>query len=382
MFLIQADEFLGQLTKRGFGPYTGVPCSYLKPFINYVIDKPDLEYWAANNEGEAIGIAAGAYLAGKKPVVMFQNSGMGNTVNPVTSLLHTFQIPLLLITTWRGEPGRKDEPQHELMGQITGKLLDVMRVERAYFPNKSDEVPAGIEQACSYIDNTSLPYAMIMRDGDVAPYELQGGAPQKLIKGNIISTEGIGAKLQRLNAIEAISSRIPEHAALIATTGKAGRELFYCNERAGNLYVVGSMGCASSIGLGITLVDPERPVVILDGDGAALMRLEAMVSVGHYRPKNLLHVILDNNMHDSTGGQQTQSGSVDFVDIAAACGYATATRVSSQSGLEDNIVRCLEDEGPHLVHVLIRPGSNPGLGRPTLTPLQVKKRFMDFLSHN
>ena len=165
--LVSSSKFIDLMTEKGFGPYIGVPCSFLKPLINYIIDREDVEYIAANNEGEAVAIASGAYLAGKRPVVMLQNSGLGNTINPLTSLNYVFKIPLLLIVTWRGEPGLKDEPQHELMGQITFDLLKVVRVKCDEFPTSDDEIEDKIADAINYMSQTSLPYAFIMRKDTV-----------------------------------------------------------------------------------------------------------------------------------------------------------------------------------------------------------------------
>lgn len=379
--MVEAHEFLDRLTENGFGPYIGVPCSFLKPFINYVIDCPKLEYLAANNEGEAIAIAAGAYLAGQRPVIMFQNAGLGNAINPLTSLTYTFRIPLLLITTWRGQPGLKDEPQHDLMGAITEALLRCVRIECEIFPECSAEILPSIDRAIAHMQTNSLPYALIMKKGSVAPCELHTQPTNEFRCGELIksSFDCLAPRLTRRDAIAQIVECLPASTALIATTGKTGRELFYCSERPGNLYVVGSMGCASSLGLGVAMYQPNHRVVVLDGDGAALMRLEAMVSIGHYRLGNITHIILDNLVHDSTGGQSTLADTVRFEEIAIACGYATAISLVTPEDLIHAVNRCLATKGPHLVHVRIAPGSEANLGRPTLTPVEIKERFMAFL---
>lgn len=379
--MIAANKFLDCLTERGFGPYFGVPCSFLKPFINYVIGSPELEYLAANNEGEAIAIAAGVYLAGQKPVVMFQNSGLGNTINPITSLLHTFRIPLLLITTWRGEPGLKEEPQHKLMGEITETLLRVVQIECEIFPERSSQILPIIDRAIARMQNDSLPYALIMKAGSVAPYELHTQPAMVFQHGELLrdAEDLVMPRMTRRDAIAQVAGSLPASAALIATTGKTSRELFYCCDRPGNLYVVGSMGCASSLGLGVALYQPSRKIIVLDGDGAALMRLESMVSIGHYRPENMTHVILDNRVHDSTGGQLTLADTVRFEEIALACGYATAISLVTPEDFSHAVNRCLATKGPHLIHIRVLAGSDPSLGRPTLTPVEVKERFMAFL---
>jgi phosphonopyruvate decarboxylase len=387
--MITAESFLRALDGHGCGPYLGVPCSFLTPFINAAIGSPRHRYYAASNEGEAVAMAAGAYLAGRRPVVMFQNSGLGNAVNPLTSLAWPFRIPLLLITTQRGEPGLHDEPQHALMGPITEPLLRVLRVPCALFPDSDARVGPRVAEAMAQLEATGLPFAFVMRKGSVAEQPLAPQPEPAYREGRVLPAPEDGApggaaggapQLSRLAAIEAVAGAAPPRAALIATTGRIGRELFTCAERPGNLYVVGSMGCAGSIGLGIALEQPQRPVLVLDGDGAALMRLEALAGIGHYRPPRLVHVILDNRMHESTGGQASLSPTVGFARVAAACGYATATSLTGRAALEAALARALASEGPHLIHVRVQPGSAPGLGRPTLTPVQVKERFMAFLA--
>ncbi len=378
--MVSSNKFINLMIKKGFGPYIGVPCSFLKPLINYTIDREDIEYIAANNEGEALAIASGAYLAGKRPVVMFQNSGLGNMINPLTSLNYVFKIPLLLIVTWRGEPGLKDEPQHELMGQITFDLLKVVRVKCDEFPTSDDEIGDKIANAVHYMTQTGLPYAFIMRKDNVDKYELQTHRDVPFDRGKIFDGEDFGNPvLERREAVAIVADLVQETGLIISTTGKISRELFYHEDRANQLYVVGSMGCASSIALGIALYQPEKKVIVLDGDGAALMRLEAMVSIGHYHPPNLLHVILDNESHESTGGQATLSPTVQFSEVAAACGYRSSVKVFSPEKLADTIRRGLVEEGPHLIHVKVKRGSEPSLGRPTIPPVQVKERFMKLI---
>ena len=371
------------MTEKGFGPYIGVPCSFLKPFINYTIDREDIRYIAANNEGEAIAIASGAYLAGKCPVVMLQNSGLGNTINPLTSLNYVFKIPLLLIVTWRGEPGINDEPQHELMGQITADLLKVVRVNCDEFPTSDDEIEGKIAQAVHYMSQTSLPYAFIMHKETVEKYELQSHQEVAFVRGQILDGEDFKhPTLERREAIGIIADLVQETNLIISTTGKISRELFYHEDRPNQLYVVGSMGCASSVALGVALYQPKKKVIVLDGDGAALMRMEAMASIGHYRPSNLIHVILDNESHESTGGQATLSPTVQFSEIATACGYQSSVKVFRAAKLMEVVQRCLKEKGPHLIHVKVECGSDPSLGRPTVTPVQVKERFMRFVHYD
>ncbi len=377
--MISADDFIEPARARGFGFYTGVPCSFLSPFINRAISHPKLDYVGAASEGEAVAIAAGAWLAGQKTVVMCQNSGLGNTINPLTSLNFSFKIPTLLIVTWRGQPGLKDEPQHELMGQITGSMLDIIRVERQMFPKDAKDVQQVIETACQSMERTSLPAALIMAKDSVREEGLDAKEMPFRPRGMAADLATGGARPIRYKVLERLLAEIPGHAAIIATTGKCGRELFTIADRKQHLYQVGSMGGASPMGLGVAR-HTKRPVVVLDGDGAALMKLGALATIGGYAPKNLVHVVLDNGVHDSTGGQATVSPNVDFAALAIALGYAQAFACDSVDGFARAFKAALGSDGPHLIHVRIAPGSLEKLGRPIVTPAEVARRFQKFLA--
>ena len=377
--MITADAFLEPARERGVDFYCGVPCSFLTPLINGVIENPNLEYVTAASEGEAVAIAAGAWLAGRGTAIMCQNSGLGNAINPLTSLNYPFRIPTLLITTWRAGPGLKDEPQHELMGEITPALFDLMRIPRLAFPTSASEVAVALDAAISSMAETRLPFAMIMQKDDVAengpsaatlPSSHEAGAVYKSLGGEMPT---------RIASMEQLLSLLPDTAVVIATTGKCGRELFTINDREQHFYQVGSMGCAAAMGLGVSLNTPN-PVVVLDGDGALLMKMGTLGTVGGFGPENLIHVVLDNGTYDSTGGQPTVSPGVDFAQAAIACGYASAFRCDSLDGLKQSIGDALAKAGPHLIHMRILPGSTPDLGRPTIKPADVARRFQRFIS--
>lgn len=276
--MISADDFIEPARARGFGFYTGVPCSFLSPFINRAISHPKLDYVGATSEGEAVAIAAGAWLAGQKTVVMCQNSGLGNTINPLTSLNFSFKIPTLLIVTWRGQPGLKDEPQHELMGQITGNMLDIIKVDRQIFPKNASDVSQAIEIAWESMEKKSLPAALIMEKDSVREEGLDEKPAAFRPRGKSADLTSGGARPIRFRVLERMLAEIPGHAAIIATTGKCGRELFTLADRKQHLYQVGSMGGASPMGLGVAR-HSARPVIVLDGDGAALMKLGDRKSV-------------------------------------------------------------------------------------------------------
>lgn len=377
--MIAADAFLRPALDAGFDFYTGVPCSFLTPVINRVISGPDYAYVGAASEGEAMAIAAGAWLAGRKTVVMMQNSGLGNAVNPLTSLNFPFRIPSLMIVTWRAGPGLTDEPQHELMGAVTPDLLDVIRVPHAAFPDTDAAVGPALAAAGAAMAAAELPYAFIMQKGAIADEDLAAAAPGEPPAGTYADRRTGGDVPTRYRLLERMLDTLPDAAVVIATTGKAGRELFTIADRPQHLYQVGSMGCAAGMGLGVAL-NADNPVVVVDGDGAALMKLGTLGTIGAYAPKNLVHLVLDNGTYDSTGGQPTTSASVDFAAAAVACGYARAQRCDDLETFAALLRDAVATPGPHLIHARIQPGSLKELGRPTVTPPEVARRFQAFLA--
>ena len=378
--MIKADTLLSAAKARGFDFFTGVPCSFLTPIINRVISDRETSYVGAASEGEAIAIASGAWLAGKKTVVMCQNSGLGNTINPLTSLNHPFRIPTLMFVTWRGQPGLGDEPQHELMGEITDVLIRDIGVGCSHLPDEEGDVGPALDAAQAAMMENDLPYAFIVAKGTVADADLDQADLVAPPMGDYSDLRKGGIRATRYQTLERVVDIAPESAAMIATTGKCGRELFTIADRDQHLYQVGSMGCASAMGLGVAL-NVDRPVVVLDGDGAALMKMGAFATVGAQAPKNLVHVILDNGVHDSTGGQATVSPIVDFARVALACGYRTGTVIDDLDGFDQAFAAAMASDGPHLVHARIAPGSLSKLGRPTVKPPEVARRFKRFLAN-
>lgn len=379
--MIHASAFIEPLRQLGYSQFAGVPCSFLKPFINYVIGDASLDYLGATSEGEAVGLTLGAYLGGRKTVTLCQNSGLGNMVNPLTSLNYPFRIPTLLITTWRGEPGRPDEPQHELMGQITHRLLETLRIPWLPFPADESAIAPTIASAEASMTHRQLPFALVMSDGSVADHPLREPPAPVRIEGSLSQPQPSrpACRMTRTDALRAILESLEGNEAIIATTGKTGRELFTLADRPNHLYVVGGMGTASAIGLGLARARPQQPVVVLDGDGAALMKLGSFATIGSARPANLLHILLDNESHDSTGGQRTASGVVNFPRIATAANYNHAASAEDAADVRDAVRRLRHERGPSLLHVKILPGSPKNLGRPTVKPHEVKERFMQFL---
>jgi phosphonopyruvate decarboxylase len=375
--MITADAFIAAARARGFDFYTGVPCSFLTPLINGVLSERSLKYVGAASEGEAVAIAAGAWLAGRRTVVMCQNSGLGNAVNPLTSLNAPFRIPTLFVTTWRGQPGLADEPQHEVMGQITHDLIRLMGLPLEDAPNTDDAIAPAFDRAIAAMDETALSFAWVLKKGDIADTPLNQPAPVIRPLGRRDRFEAGGARPRREQALARVLELVDERTAIIATTGKCGRELFTLADRRQHLYQVGSMGGASGMGLGVAL-NTDRPVVVLDGDGAALMKMGGFATIGAQAPRNLIHVVLDNGVHDSTGGQQTVSASVDFAAVALACGYAYAASCDDLEGFAKAWAAAAD--GPSLIHLRIAPGSMEKLGRPTVSPAEVALRFKAFLA--
>lgn len=379
--MISASSFIEHLRGLGYSQYAGVPCSFLKPFINYVISDATLNYIGATSEGEAVGITLGAYLAGRKTVTMCQNSGLGNMVNPLTSLNHPFRVPTLLITTWRGEPGVKDEPQHALMGQITHRLLETMQIPWLPFPKAESEIADIMARAEAHMRGCQLPFALVMSHDTVAEFELKEQPQPERVACDVRQALDlpVAGRMIRTEALQVILENLDGDEAILGTTGKTGRELFTIADRPNHLYVVGGMGTASGIGFGVAQALPRRPVVVLDGDGAALMKLGSLATIGYYQPKNLLHILLDNESHDSTGGQKTVSGLVRFAGIAAAANYRNAWSLDRREDVAAAVKELRHRPGPSLLHIKIKPGSPEKLGRPTVKPHEVKERFMAFL---
>jgi phosphonopyruvate decarboxylase len=381
--MINAEQFVRSAVSRGYDFWSGVPCSILTPLINYVIDAPNLQYIAAASEGEAVAIAIGGHLAGRKPVVICQNSGLGNMVNPLTSLGHPFQIPILLIVTHRGEPGIGDQPQHSFMGAITKDLLNVLNIPFKQFPQQTEDIDNALQEADEYMGKTNMPYALIMAKGSVSPYQRENKSGIQICLK--VKPEGEfmlppDQRLKRLQVISIIRDLVSDTGILIGTTGKTGRELFALGHTPNQFYVVGGLGCASGIGLGLSLNLKDRKVVVLDGDAATLMKMGSLATIGSYHPDNLIHFILDNEAHESTGGQGTCSGSMDFAEIASACSYRAVFRCDTVEAIEKAVKKSIDLEGPIMIHVKIGLGSDPDLPRPNLTPVEIKEQFIDFIA--
>lgn len=392
MVVIEARHFVDAARARGFRWYAGVPCSYLTPFINYVLQDSSLHYVSMANEGDAVALIAGIALGGDtegrygRGLAMMQNSGLGNAVSPLTSLTWTFRLPQLLIVTWRGQPGVADEPQHALMGPITPTILDTMEIRWELFPVEPDAIGPALDRALGHMEATERPYAFLMQKGSVAAYALDAQAPRVSKRSPASPAVREPPRLSnavrptRAEALREVIEHTPvDSTVVLASTGFCGRELCAISDRPNQLYMVGSMGCIAPLALGLALARPDVQVVALDGDGAALMRMGAIATVGAYGPPNLHHLLLDNGAHDSTGGQATVSPLVSFAEIAAACGYASSLETD-----DVNLVAAWLEapplDGPRFARLLMRAGTTPAdLPRPSMSPVEVKTRLMHHL---
>jgi len=390
---MQIDAFGSILKGQHIESGSGVPCSLFKALVNYMQDDPSLDYLPATSEGEAVAIAAGLVTGGRPAFSLMQNSGLGNAVNPITSLLWVYRIPVMLFVSHRGQPGKPDEPQHELMGQITQQLAILCGLETHLFdPTCFDETLTG---TCS----RALPAAWIFPKG-----VLEGGvsAKPRAIRIQTVATPAREPTLFRaqLTREQVLQKMLPwlnrEDAlpAVISTTGKLSRELYELDDtdhrRHNRFYMVGSMGCAAGFGLGIACAEQRnathkggqlRKVLVLDGDGAVLMKMGTLGTIGMVGPKNFHHVVFDNGAYESTGGQPTCSTSVDLAQVALACGFRSAATVCDETDLLRTLERQLTSDGPTFLRVLIRTGSRSDLGRPTLKPPDGWQRFRNFLQH-
>ncbi|HBI04382.1 MAG TPA: phosphonopyruvate decarboxylase [Paenibacillaceae bacterium] len=374
--MINTKKFGEELKKKGFTFYSGVPCSFLKSFINFAIN--ECEYVMATNEGEAVSIAAGASIGGKKSVVLMQNSGLTNACSPLASLIYPFKIPILGFVSLRGEQGLSDEPQHELMGQITTQMLQMMEIHWEYLSLDFEEALNQINRANGYIEQNQS-YFFVVKKGTFEAEDLV--RQEKKQSANLI-LQGKNKEDQlpaRFDALKVINSLKDTHTIQLATTGKTGRELYELEDAPNNLYMVGSMGCINSLGLGLSLTRKDRDIIVLDGDGALLMRMGSMATNGTNSPANMLHILLDNNTHDSTGGQNTVSHNIDFVNIAASCGYTNATYIHNLVELEEQIKAWKQNKTLTFLYLKIAKGSKKNLGRPKIKPHEVKERLQVFL---
>lgn len=373
--MIRPEYFYNTLRGMGIDFYTGVPDSLLKDICAYITDHADRKNnIIAANEGGAVGLAAGYHLAtGNIPVVYMQNSGLGNTVNPLMSLTDSdvYRIPVLLVIGWRGEPGVHDEPQHVKQGKTTLPLLDAMEIRHEIMSGDEAELEKQLAGGVRYMKETGRSFALVVKKGTFGKYKLQNGTHNPYT-------------MEREEAIKAVAGAMDVKDIVVSTTGKISRELFEHRTATGEGHIrdfltVGSMGHASQIALGIALNRPERNVYCFDGDGAAIMHMGGMGIVASMLPGNFYHIVFNNGAHDSVGGQPTIGFGIDLPKIAAGCGYKTVMSVATRSELDTILPTLTTLPAPLLLEIKVKKGSRDDLGRPTTTPVENKEALMSFL---
>ncbi len=375
--MLSCPELFRMFKENNFIFFTGVPDSTFKQWMDFLDDHngEGLTNRIVAIERDSVAWASGYHMAtGNVGVVYLQNSGLGNIVNPVTSLTdeEVYHVPMLLMVGWRGEPSKKDAPQHIKMGRITLDLLDTLGIEYGFLSEDHQEAEKIIKNAKEYIDRTNKAYALVIKKGIFGNYN------------KLKIKEQDTQLLKREECIDLIVDTVGKGNVIVGTTGKTSRELFECREKKkqsheNDFLMVGSMGCASSFAAEIALQRPKKKVFILDGDGAAIMSAGALSTIGYYQPRNFYHILFDNESHESTGGQPTTSSAVNFVKLALANNYQGAQLVSRKGDLINAISMMKSSDGPQMLIVRVKKGSRPDLGRPTISPIKNKELFMKYL---
>lgn len=374
--MISCKFFHDCVARHGVDFFTGVPDSLLKDFCAYLADHTSSEnHITAANEGGAVALACGHYLATSNPsLVYMQNSGQGNAVNPLVSLAdqEVYSIPMLLVIGWRGEPGKKDEPQHIKQGKITLSLLDTLGVPFRILPDTNDKVQQCFEDIFDTMQKTAAPVALVVQKGTFEPYQSQHNEDRLF-------------EVSREDAVKLVIDNIHSSDIIISTTGKMSREIYEYRDQMGadhnkDFLSIGSMGHASQIALGVSLAKSQKQVFCMDGDGAAIMHMGGLAIIGSQKAKNFKHIIFNNGAHDSVGGQPTAGTTVSFPDIAQGCGYKLTLQAKNHDEIVEKIVQLRLAQGPALLEIKIKKGARSDLGRPKTSPKQNRDDFMEFLS--
>ena len=372
---IRPTDFYDQLVRHGVDFFSGVPDSLLKEFCLCIDDRiPKDKHIITANEGNAVALATGYYLAQKSlPLVYMQNSGLGNAVNPLLSLCDpdVYSIPMLVMIGWRGEPGVKDEPQHAKQGKVQLKLLESIDIPYKIISKDDDQFVMKISSAVETAKNESRPAVLLIKKGTFEKY----GKKRK---------KSDDQRMKREETLEIVLENLDDNAIVVSTTGKTSREIFEIREKRGQSHqqdflTVGSMGHCSSIALGIALSKPDREVVCIDGDGSMLMHLGSLTSIASLKPKNFRHILMNNEVHESVGGQETAAKNIDLSAIVGAMGPSKMFKAATPAELKAKITDFMKCVGPSFLEVKIRPGSREDLGRPTIKPINNKENFMGFL---
>ena len=371
--MINVSDFVDYLDSIGIDFFCGVPDSQLSPFCDYI--EENCNNTIAANEGNAVGIASGYHLSSSKiPLVYLQNSGLGNIVNPVTSLTHkkVYSIPIVYVIGWRGQPGVHDEPQHIKQGAITLDLLELLDIDYIVINKETsfDELKSMFENDFLEKLSSGSSVAIVVSKGAFEEYKIEK------------SNENT---LSREDAIKTIVDYLSEDDMVVSTTGKSSRELFEYREaknhgHGNDFLTVGSMGHSSSIALGIALTIKDKRIICFDGDGAILMHMGSLALSGNKRASNFYHIMFSNSAHESVGGLPTVMSDICISDVVLACGYNNVYNASNIDELNEVLPKFLQDNGPVFLNIDVSIGSRKDLGRPTTTPIENKNDFMKKLS--
>ena len=368
-------KFYNTLTENGIRFFTGVPDSTLRNFC-LCLEKNVAEqnHIIAANEGNAIAIATGYYLGtGKLPMVYMQNAGFGNAINPLLSLCDptVYAIPMLVLIGWRGEPGIKDEPQHIKQGEVQIQLLESLGISFDILSKHEQNIDRIIETAINVTLNKRSPFVILVRKGT---FDTNEATSTNLVHGEITREE----------SLEMIVNHLPDDSIIVSTTGKTSREIYEIREKNNephfkDFLTVGSMGHCSSIALGITIAKPSVRVICIDGDGALIMHMGSIPTIGKVRPKNLIHILINNGVHDSVGGQRTVADIINFRDFVLSNNYRNYEKASTKKELGRVLQKSIQLPGPTFIDVIVKLGTRENLGRPKITPKVMKDLLMNFL---
>lgn len=373
--MIRCKEFFNLCKKHNFTFFSGIPDSTFKSWMSFLEKNDDvLTNIITVNECESVAVCTGYHFStGEIGVLYMQNSGFGKTINPLTSLCDpaVYSIPLLLMIGWRGEPGKKDAYQHHKMGPMTIPLLELLEIPYEIISDDINKLDKTLKKAKDYMKKNNRPYALVIK---------------KNVFEKIKDKEVKNIKLSRENAIKIILEELNGDEVIVSTTGKTSRELYENRSEKQDcyhdFYNIGAMGCAQSIALGIALNKKNKKVWVFDGDGAVLMQMGALATIGHYCPENFYHIIFDNQAHDSTGGQPTCSDTIDFDKVAKACNYKSAEVAKDLDSLKRIVKDLKRKKGPLMLIVKIKKGSRKDLARPSMPPKEHKEKFMRYLMGN
>ena len=374
---IQPLQFFRLLADNNINFFTGVPDSLLKQLCLCIDDNVSNDrHIIAANEGNAIALASGYHIAtGKMALVYMQNSGLGNAINPLLSLAdpEVYSIPMLLLIGWRGEPGVKDEPQHVKQGKVQLGLLDSINLPYDIISYDAADWKQKIIKGVEISISENRPYAIIVKKGTFEKY----GVIEDKVETKLMTRE---------KALKILLKYIPTDAVIVSTTGKTSREIFEIREKNNephfkDFLTVGSMGHCSSIALGIALAQPKRKVICIDGDGAFLMHLGALATIAKNQPNNFYHILMNNYVHESVGGQKTAINSIDVQGIVRSANYKNIIGIDTYNELSKNITNFFKNIGPGFLEIKLKPGSRTNLGRPTIKPIDNKRNLIEFLKN-